>query len=396
MIVFVRTHARRYVALAFNYVTERGVLLGAMVVAAASGASDEALGRTELLLTAAALAAAIGPLGTQHALMYQAFRGSNRAWRLSLLTGAIGGILMGALAAATLGFTYALVGGVLGLGITIHRIASYRMRAAASTSALTRSSTVFVVTFALGAGLAYRTDDTASMVLVALFLAAVAASLPAAIGFQATDDTNPPQFGQMIRYGLPLSFAALSDWVVTAGDRYVIQAFLGLDQVGPYGVIYRTAMLLSGGVSTLVLWWQAEAMRSGYEWARAQLRYYVGLALGITALLGAALLVPMSVILARITDIPRGDVATIIGLLFVSVAGFVVLMGLMHLFAAAGWVKLVGWLSLGNAITNLAANLVLVPVAGIKGAAVATALSQCGTAAAGFMAYRLKNRLDSA
>jgi O-antigen/teichoic acid export membrane protein len=154
-------------------------------------------------------------------------------------------------------------------------------------------------------------------------------------------------------------------------------------------------MLLSGAVSTIVIWWQAEAMRRGAGWARAQIRRYLTATGGATVVLSVMALVPVSLVLARVTGLGFGEVAVITAWLFTSIVGFVVLMGFVHLFAASGTVRIVGWLSLGNAITNIAGNLLLVPPFGLSGAAAATALSQCLTATAAYFAARRWVGLDA-
>ena len=389
-----RPHLRRYIAMAFNYVTERAVLLGALMVPAIAGATDADLGRLELLLTAAALAAAIGPLGTQHALMYKSFRGTRSSWRMALSTSIVGGFLVGGLAALTLGPGYAFVGGLLGMFIAVHRVAAYRLRADDSTGPLTWSSVIFVAAFAIGSTIAATASVVATAILPALMGAALLATIPAFWRATADDSKASRSYLAMLRYGLPLSLAALSDWVVVAGDRYVIQLFLGLDGVGPYGVIYRTVMLLSGAVSTLVVWWQAEALRRGFAWAREQVGRFLTLTVGTTIVLAIVTLVPVSMFLDAITDLGFADVFAITAWLMVSIAGFVALMGLVHVFASAGWVRQVGLLSMANASINIVGNFALLPHFGLVGAAAATAISQCTTASLAMLVYRRRRRLD--
>lgn len=389
-----RSHLRRYLAMAFNYVSERAVLLSAILVPAILGTSDAELGRLELLLTAAALAAAIGPLGTQHALMYTQFRGIRSAWRLSVATGVLGGLAVGALASLTLGADYALLGGALGMFIAIHRVSSYRLRTDDQIAPLTWSSFIFLAAFAIGALLVGGGDPVATTILPVLMAAALLASIPAFLRARVDSGDHHARYSEMLRYGLPLSLAALADWVVVAGDRYIIQLFLGLDAVGPYGVVYRSAMLLSGAVSTLVIWWQAEAMRRGFDWASAQLRRFLTLAVGATLLLSVIGIGPVTVLLDSVTTIGSGTILAVTAWLFVSIAGFVALMTLVHVFASAGWVGEVGLLSIGNALLNVAGNFALIPVFGLPGAAAATAISQCATATAAAILYRRRLRFD--
>lgn len=388
-------HFGRYATLAYNYVTERGVFLGALLIPAVAGASPSQLGRLELLLTAATLAATMGPLGTQHALMYQDFRGSSAGWRASVATAIAGGFLVGGAGSITLGPRIAVVGGVLGTCLAIHRVATYRMRAENHTGPLTWSSSIFIGSFALGAALVYGASDPAALILPVLMLATLAGAIPAFGSARRIVESAPFRYASMLRYGLPLSLAGLFEWIVSAGDRYVIQLFLGLDAVGSYGLVYRTAMLLSGAVSTIVLWWQAEAMRRGFHWARLRLRNYLAVTVSATIGLSAVVFYPLSLILQRLTGLEYADIAVVVAALFVSILGFVVLMGFVHLYASAGRVRIVGLLSAGNGIANMAGNFALIPTMGIRGAAVATGLSQCLTAGAAFVAYR-RSGLDSA
>ncbi len=387
---------RRFLALAVNYGAERGVLLAAILVPAALGSTDAGLGRLELLLTSSALASGLGPLGTHNALIFERFRYRRRAWRLSIGVSVVGGFVVGSIAALNLGWADALVGGALGTCLAVHRVSSFRLRIIDSTGRLVLSSSLFAGVFTVGTALvALRGHDPAGPMPIILMVAGLVASIPAFLDVRGDPEGEDARLFGMLRYGLPLSVEAFSSWLVVSADRYVIAAVLGLEAVGPYGVVYRTVMLLSGVLSTAVMWWQSEALRRGFEWARTALRRYVTVMTVLSVAVAGAGWYPMVVVLRRLVDLPSGEIGRLAGWLLVSIVGFIVLMGYQHVFAAAAWVVPSGLLSVGNAFVNLALNFLLVPTLGLTGAAVATAVSQCATAvaAAGFYARR-RGRVD--
>lgn len=373
---------RRFLALAANYGAERGVLLVAILVPAALGSTPSALGRLELLLTASALAAGLGPLGTHNALVFEGFRYRRRAWNASVTVAVLGGFLVGVIASLTLGWADALVGGLLGLSLAVHRVASFRLRIIDATGPLLVSSVLFAAVFAVGTVvLAVAGADTAHEMPLVLAGAGLVASVPAFADVRRDPPGTDTSLSAMLRYGLPLSVEAFASWLVVSADRYVIAAVLGLEAVGPYGVVYRTVMLLSGVLSTAIMWWQSEALRRGFTWAREALRRYVVVMGAVSVVLAAAAWYPIVAVLRGLVDLPRGELGWLVGWLLASIVGFVVFMGYQHVFAAAAWVVPSGLLSVGNAIVNVALNFALVPALGLVGAAVATAASQ--TAAAG-------------
>jgi O-antigen/teichoic acid export membrane protein len=72
---------------------------------------------------------------------------------------------------------------------------------------------------------------------------------------------GPPQVGEMIRFGFPLSLGAAAFWIVGSADRYLIGWLMDLEAVGVYGPICRFTMLFSGAASTLIVWWRVESPR---------------------------------------------------------------------------------------------------------------------------------------
>jgi len=386
-------NVRRFLALAANYVAERGVLLAAILVPAALGSSAAGLGRLELLLTSSALAAGLGPLGTHNALVFERFRYRRRSWNVSVTVAVVGGFLVGAVASLTLGRGDALVGGLLGSALAVHRVASFRLRIIDATRPLLVSSVLFVLVFAVGtAVLAASGADTAHPMPLVLVAAGLVASVPAFTDVRRDPPGRETSLSAMMRYGLPLSVEAFSSWLVVSADRYVIAAFLGLEAVGPYGVVYRTVMLLSGVLSTAIMWWQSEALRRGFAWARAALRRYVVVMGAVAVVLGAAAWYPVVGVLRGLVDLPPAEIGRLVGWLLASIVGFVVFMGYQHVFAAAAWVVPSGLLSVGNAAVNLALNFALVPGLGLGGAAIATAVSQTVAAGAATVYFRLAVR----
>src|SRR6185369_462025 len=53
------------------------------------------------------------------------------------------------------------------------------------------------------------------------------------------------KLGKMVRYGTPLIFASFSTFIVTFSDRYFLNWFSDLTQVGIYSLGYKMSMLIA-------------------------------------------------------------------------------------------------------------------------------------------------------
>jgi O-antigen/teichoic acid export membrane protein len=369
-----RANLRRYLALTVAYGAERALLLAAILTPTLLGAEDADLGKLELLLVAGTLGAALGPLGTENAIMHKRFVGIRANWAYAMLVGAGGGALISGILSVQFGLEGVVFGGLLGATLAMTRVTRARLRVADDTGPLIKSAWFQILAFAAFVAILHQLGIAVVGGIPLVVTAASVIALAPAISVARQDTPNQRAAARpMLRFGIPMALAAAGIWVVAASDRYMLAILEDVDTVGRYGVIYRTVMVFSGVMSTLVFWWRSEAYRRGEEWTRQALPKYMRGA-GGAALAGSALLWwPITALLASILDLQKDEVGPVVAWLLLAIVGFVLLAGMVAPFATAERVRPVGLAWTVAAVSNVSLNLFLIPRHGIAGAAVATA-----------------------
>ena len=178
----------------------------------------------------------------------------------------------------------------------------------------------------------------------------------------------------MLAFSLPLVPAALAGWGLNLADRYVLNAFRGLDELGVYSVGYTGGLVINAlAVAPFTLAWGAaywEIARS--DDAPAAFRRVLTL-FTIGASAGALALSALGTDAIRLLLTPGFDDARYI----VPFSAFgMVLYGVYQVVATGlnltSHTRLLPLTMGAAAITNVALNLLLVPGLGMYGAGIAT------------------------
>jgi O-antigen/teichoic acid export membrane protein len=203
--------------------------------------------------------------------------------------------------------------------------------------------------------------------------------LTALRGRRAAADTElapPPEYRRMVQFGLPLTIAGLGLWMVNLSDRLVVGGKLGAAEVGRYGIVYNLATLLVMGASGLFLPAYARLMRGTAAGDRAAVEADITLFHRYIVLVIVPLAVWLAVIIKPAVRFLGGEEFSV-GLLVV--LPIVAAMFLNQWNGLAHYVLIVNdrtpltqnlWLGVG--LGNIGLCLVLVPLWGLEGAAVAT------------------------
>jgi O-antigen/teichoic acid export membrane protein len=194
---------------------------------------------------------------------------------------------------------------------------------------------------------------------------------------------------QLLRFGLPLVAANLAGWSMTFMDRYLVERWAGLKQVGLYAVAYTIAGIVNmvqGCFNTAYVPYCLSIQRqpdARLVYARI-LRYVMAVLVG----LGLAVSLLSREILSFASSPAYGAAATVVPLL---VCGFLVtelsyLLALgLDLTGKTAWYPLIVGL---GAITSLTLNCILIPRFGMRGAAVASPLAAAAMATVCFVTVR--------
>lgn len=178
----------------------------------------------------------------------------------------------------------------------------------------------------------------------------------------------------MLAFSLPLVPAALAGWGLNLADRYVLNAYRGLDEVGVYSVGYTGGLVINAlAVAPFTLAWGAAYWEIGRsDDAPAAFRRVLTL-FTVGASAGALALSALGTDAVRLLLTPGFDNARYI----VPFSAFgMVLYGVYQVVATglnlASRTRLLPLTMGAAAVTNVGLNLVLVPGLGMYGAGIAT------------------------
>jgi O-antigen/teichoic acid export membrane protein len=199
---------------------------------------------------------------------------------------------------------------------------------------------------------------------------------------------------ETLRFGWPLIWHQLANWVNSLSDRLVVNYFLGLSAAGLYSMGYKVASAVGLVATAMNQAWSSQLYRSltpvetDGEAERTEkleaVRSAARSQLVQTSLLGIGVTTLAKEVLALMSNGTFSDSAAIVPLV---VAGIIVFAGYQPFPAALAFydkTRLLPIFSTSSAVVNVALNLVLVPTIGIQGAALATLLSNVMCFALGY------------
>lgn len=184
---------------------------------------------------------------------------------------------------------------------------------------------------------------------------------------------------EAIRFGLPLVPAELANMISNIGDRYVLQLFLGSQAVGFYAVGYGMTLHLKS-LLTLMMFavtpmyleiWEKHGRERTEKFLNTVLDYYLMLAIpGIIlfSFFGDEIMILLA---SSKYDGARG--------LLPYLAAPLVLHGAISIYTAGLYIhkktNLILYFTFGAGVLNVILNIILIPIMGIVGAAIATLIS---------------------
>lgn len=218
----------------------------------------------------------------------------------------------------------------------------------------------------------------AGIILSGLVTSAAVGAALAARTFSATGFRfSPGKLRMMIAYGFPLIFSSLSTFVITFSDRYFLNAYSTLSEVGIYSLGYKIAMLVSFLITNPFLTtWSAKrfeiARRPDADWICSRVFTYFSLVIASASLA----LIAFSRDVLRVMADPAFAAAA--GIVPMVVAGYV-FNGFYYHFSFGIFLKrrtkVVAAIMASAALLNLLLNHALIPGLHGMGAALATTLT---------------------
>lgn len=181
-----------------------------------------------------------------------------------------------------------------------------------------------------------------------------------------------------IRLGIPLVFNGLSYFVLNAGDRVIIQAVLGTVQVGRYQIAYvvgSVVLILLGFVSSAWTPRFAQQRDERARWALAEQSRNELYRLLVPSILGITLGAPLMLRLVAPASFQPDGLLLVVFLVALSAFPVTASGATSRLLITHRRTVTLGVNSAVAAVMNIILNLVLVPVIGIVGSALATLVS---------------------
>jgi O-antigen/teichoic acid export membrane protein len=187
---------------------------------------------------------------------------------------------------------------------------------------------------------------------------------------------HPSDVRSYLPYTLPLLPTALSYWFVNLGDRYVIGYFMGAEAVGIYSASYGIGAILalfyaplSGTLfPAMVKCYENDDILGLKTYIEYSLKFFLMFAIpslfGLTILSGSLLMT-----LTTSEFVGGGAIISVVALANLLYYSSFINTHILNMFKET---KLVGALFGASAIINLILNIILVPIMGIMGAAIAT------------------------
>jgi O-antigen/teichoic acid export membrane protein len=219
----------------------------------------------------------------------------------------------------------------------------------------------------------------ATLAIEALALMALMAWVHRAEPWPRPRQGDPRIYGALVAYGVPMLVSELSTVVLTMSDRFIIQSKLGADALGVYAASYnmcdymRSALLgamVAAAYPRCIRLWEDQG-RAGLEpFLKRFMHAYAGVALFMVALM-ATVGGELMAVLASARYRQGGEVAAwVMGGMALQTVATVAAVGLY----LAKRTRAVMVLVIAAAVASIAANVVLVPLYGIRGAGIAVLL----------------------
>lgn len=188
---------------------------------------------------------------------------------------------------------------------------------------------------------------------------------------------SKPEAWKMIRYGAPIALVGLSAFVLTYADRYMLNYYCGLNEVGSYTLGYQFGMVILVGFSipTKLIW--TPMVLSAKDDSNA--KDFYSKALTYVIFVGVSLFLVLSLLSKEVIQIVANkqywNAYTVIPIITLGYLVWSTRSILEVGTIVRRKTKVRVWYFFIGAVTNIILNLFLIPKYGMRGAAHATLIS---------------------
>ncbi len=187
------------------------------------------------------------------------------------------------------------------------------------------------------------------------------------------------QIGEYLKYSAPLTPNSLFSWITNSSDRYMVSYFLGLSQVGIYSASYAIGNLINLFTTPIQLILFPELSRLFDEGKIGEVKVYLGYSIKYFLLITIPAVFGLSALAKPILEIftTQEFISGSIVIPFIALSGllsgiFQIVINITHLVKK---IKFNLYIHIFAALLNIVFNVLLIPLIGIVGAAIATLIS---------------------
>lgn len=184
------------------------------------------------------------------------------------------------------------------------------------------------------------------------------------------------QLKEMLRFSIPIIPNAVSWWISTSSDKYILIAFYGYSVTGIYSIAYKLPSLLTTLTGIFLSAWQISAIEEFGKDSAASTYNRIYQYFHTLLLVAIAGVIPFSRIIARLVFSKDFYVAWVyvpillLAYLFHDLAAY-----LGSIYMASKRTQMIFLSTITGAIMNITLNFLLIPYYEAMGAAVATCIS---------------------
>ncbi len=180
----------------------------------------------------------------------------------------------------------------------------------------------------------------------------------------------------MKKYSTPMIFNSIAWWINSASDKYLVLWICGVAQNGVYSMSYKIPTILMVVQNIFAQAWQISAIKEYEKKGKEEFFSIIYGIYNLTMVLGTAILIIFTKILAgflygsEFFEAWKYVPALLVSVIFGALSGFI-----GTIFSATKDSRAYAQTTVIGAISNIILNIILIPILGVMGAAISTAIS---------------------
>lgn len=183
-------------------------------------------------------------------------------------------------------------------------------------------------------------------------------------------------FSQMLKYSIPIIPNSISWWIANSSDKYVLNHFTDVSQVGIYAVSYKIPTIMMTVMGFFISAWQLSAVEDfGTEKSQSFFSDVYNKCFAVNVLLASSLIAFTKIIASFLYSSDFFVAWKYVPVLVLANVFNVMASFLGTIYTASKKTKMLSLSTMIAAASNIIMNFALIPTLGAMGAAIATAVS---------------------